>query len=122
MNIKTKLTLLAVVIAMVGPFSPAQLQAQAQNGRRISESLNPSYISSSLREAVTAQDGARRAIRGDIASGLVLETARRELRLNIKPCGGPSVVVVFHEPYTRSTRGQKNCGGQNVTIEQIQQN
>ena len=125
MNIKTKLSLLVVAIGLVGPLSQVQLRAQevfSRNGQSISVKLNLPYASDSFREAATAQDGSRRAVRGDIATGSVLAAPGGELRLNIQPCGGPPVVVIFHQPYSRSTRGQKNCGGQTVTIEQIQQN
>jgi len=125
MNIKTKLSSLVVAMALVGPLSHVQLRAQEVlpwNGQSISVKLNLPHDSYSFREAASAQDDSRRAIRGDIATGSVLATPGSELRLNIQPCGGPPVVVVFHQPYSRSTRGQKNCGGQTVTIEQIQQN
>ena len=125
MNIKTKLSSLVVAITLVGPLSQVQLKAQEawrQDGQSISVEANLPYSSSSFREPATAQDSNRRAIRGDIATGSVLDTPGSELRLNIQPCGSPPVVVVFHQPYSRSTRGQKNCGGQTVTIEQIQQN
>lgn len=124
MNIKTKLTVASVVIAVVGHFSEVQLQAQRalpQTDQGISTTLEQPFASAPRREAATAQ-GNRRAIRGDVATGSVIDTPGSELRLNVSPCGGPPVVIVFQQPYSRSTRGQKNCGGQTVTIEQIQQN
>jgi hypothetical protein len=126
MNIRTRLTTLIIAVAAIGLFSEAQPQATeafAQKRESNPPQLRLLCSSSPLLEAETAQVSNRRSARpGDIASGSVLNTPAGELYLNIRPCEGESFIVVFHQPYSRSTRGQKNCGGQTVTIEQIQQN
>ena len=115
MNIKTRLLPSIFAIALICPLPHAQLTtAQASI-------VSEDPISSNPREATAVQDS-RTARPGDIATGFVLDTGGAQLRLNIRPCEAQSFVVIFHQPYNRSTRGQKNCAGQNVTIEQIQQN
>lgn len=126
MNIRTRLTLSTIAVASIALFSQAQSPATetlAQERGSDRAHLRLLYASSPLFEAGTAQVSNRRNARpGDIASGSVLDAPGGELYLNIRPCEGDVFVVVFHQPYSRSTRGQKNCGGQTVTIEQIQQN
>lgn len=123
MNNRTRLTLLIIAIAVFGFSSQSQPQASVVRGENrggIQDRLL--HASSAFGEPVTAQAGTRLAGSGDIATGLVIAAAGSELRLNVRPCDAKPFVVVFHQPYTRSTRGQKDCGGQAVTIEQIQQN
>ena len=125
MNIRTRLTLMILVMVVIGLFSQARLRVPevwAENGERIQGQIKLPYASSASPDPEPPQQSTRRATRGDIATGSVLDTPGGELRLNIRPCEAQSFVVVFSQPYSRSTRGQKNCGGRNVTIEQIQQN
>lgn len=126
MNIRTRLMLLTIAAASIGLSSQAQSQAtEALSQKRESSpaQLRLLHGSSAFRETAIAQVTNRRNARpGDIASGSVVNAPGGELYLNIRPCEGEAFIVVFHQPYSRSTRGQKNCGGQTVTIEQIQQN
>ena len=122
MNLRT--ILWALVMGGMGLIWSVRLPetvVRADSRRSIQEQTDMAFASH--HEAGAMQDSNKRdAKRGDIASGLVLTTAGGELHLNIRPCEGQPFVVIFREPYNRSTRGQKNCAGQNVTIEQIQQN
>lgn len=125
MNNRTRFIMLIVAIAVLGLCTQAQPQVTvvwAENRDGIQDQGKLSYASFALREPVTAQDSTRYAANGDIATGSVVDTTGSGLRLNIRPCDAKPFVVIFHQPYSRSMRGQKNCGGQTVTIEQIQQN
>lgn len=115
MIIKTRLVLSLLAIAVIGSCFRSDLTA----AQAVAMTEQP--ISSKLSESAAVQDS-RTARPGDIATGLVLDTRGAELRLNIRPCEAQPFVVIFHQPYSRSTRGQKNCARQNATIEQIQQN
>jgi len=124
MNIRTKLTLLITVVAAIGLFPAAHSPANetwAQKRESNQPRLSLAYASSGLREAAQTTNK-REAKPGDVASGSVVDAPGVQLYLNIRPCEGETFIVVFHQPYSRSTRGQKNCRGQAVTIEQIQQN
>jgi hypothetical protein len=120
MNLKTRLTLLAVVIGLSSPAQLTRADVWTENSAVIEEQTN---VLVSSRETGTAPDiNKRDAKPGDVAAGTVLITPGGELHLNIRPCEVQPFVVVFRQPYSRATRGQKNCAGQVVTIEQIQQN
>lgn len=124
MNIKTRFAVSVLVVAVIGFCSESQSGTiDACSSKRDSNPalLGPGYASG-FRGTETAQAGRRNARPGDIASGAVLNAPAGELHLNIRPCEGDAFVVVFHQPYSRSTRGQKSCAGQTVTIEQVQQN
>jgi len=121
MNLRT--ILLALVIVGIGLIWSVRLPEAVVRAESRSIQEQTSVAFAPHHEAGAMQDSNKRdAKRGVIASGLVLTTAGGELHLNIRPCEGQPFVVIFREPYNRSVRGQKNCAGQNVTIEQIQQN
>lgn len=125
MNIKSRLTVMILVAVVIGLFTQARFRAPkvwAANGEGVKEQIKLPCASYAAPDPEPPQETTRVAKRGDIATGAVIDTRGSSLRLNIKPCEAQPFVVVFSQPYSRSTRGQKNCAGQNVTIEQIQQN
>ncbi len=72
-----------------------------------------------LLASLSALAQVRIAAQGEATTGEIVSETPQEIRVNVRPCDGTAVVVVFRQPYTKDPAGTIVCGAVTKPLVQV---